>query len=124
MQRQGRRHRDLCHWLEDCSQHASAARIQPMSLVSGPFGPACASVGPAEAQAVGREHLNAHGGGFHLLPGADPGTIEVTVEHSTVRLRAQRSAHYSDADHLVAAERPQEYSAVSSLWAKASTPTT
>jgi HSP20 family protein len=49
-------------------------------------------------------------GSYHVeadLPGADPGTIEVTVEHSTVRLRAQRSAHYSDADHLVAAERPQ-----------------
>ncbi len=49
-------------------------------------------------------------GSYHVeadLPGADPDTIEVTVEHSTLTLRAQRNAHYGDTDHVVAAERPQ-----------------
>ena len=49
-------------------------------------------------------------GSYHVeadLPGADPDTMEVTVEHSTLTLRAQRKAHYGDADHVVAAERPQ-----------------
>lgn len=41
------------------------------------------------------------------LPGADPDTIEVSVEHSTLSLRAQRKAPYTDTDHIVAAERPQ-----------------
>lgn len=49
-------------------------------------------------------------GSYHVeadLPGADPDTIEVTVEHSTLSLRAHRKAHYGDTDHVVAAERPQ-----------------
>lgn len=49
-------------------------------------------------------------GSYHVeadLPGADPDTIEVTVEHSTLSLRAQRKAGYGDTAHVVAAERPQ-----------------
>lgn len=49
-------------------------------------------------------------GSYHVeadLPGADPGSIEVTVEHSTLTLRAERKARYGDTDHVVAAERPQ-----------------
>jgi HSP20 family protein len=49
-------------------------------------------------------------GSYHVeadLPGADPESVEVTVEHSTLSLRAQRHARYSDTDHVVAAERPQ-----------------
>jgi HSP20 family protein len=49
-------------------------------------------------------------GSYHVeadLPGADPDTIEVTVEHSTLSLRSHRKAHYGDTDHVVAAERPQ-----------------
>lgn len=49
-------------------------------------------------------------GSYHVeadLPGADPGTIEVTVEHSTLTLSAQRNAAYGENDHVVVAERPQ-----------------
>lgn len=49
-------------------------------------------------------------GSYHVeadLPGADPGTIEVTVEHSTLTLSAQRNAAYGETDHVVVAERPQ-----------------
>lgn len=49
-------------------------------------------------------------GSYHVeadLPGADPGSIEVTVEHSTLALRAERKARYGDTDHVVVAERPQ-----------------
>ena len=49
-------------------------------------------------------------GSYHVeadLPGAEPDTIEVTVEHSTLTLSAQRNAGYGETDHVVAAERPQ-----------------
>ncbi len=49
-------------------------------------------------------------GSYHVeadLPGADADSIDVTVEHGTLSLRAERKAHYSDADHVIAAERPQ-----------------
>ncbi len=49
-------------------------------------------------------------GSYHVeadLPGADPDRIDVTVEHGTLSLRAERNAHYGDTDHVVAAERPQ-----------------
>jgi len=49
-------------------------------------------------------------GSYHVeadLPGADPDSIEVTVEHGTLSLRAERNADYGDTDHVVAAERPQ-----------------
>ncbi len=49
-------------------------------------------------------------GSYHVeadLPGADADSIDVTVEHGTLSVRAERKAHYSDTDHVVAAERPQ-----------------
>lgn len=49
-------------------------------------------------------------GSYHVeadLPGADPDTIEVTVEHGTLTIRAQRTAHYGETDQVIAAERPQ-----------------
>ena len=39
------------------------------------------------------------------LPGADPGTIDISVEDSTLTIRAERTARSSDADWLVR-ERP------------------
>ena len=41
------------------------------------------------------------------LPGVDPGSVEVTVEHSTLTIRAERSAHYGDSEQVIVAERPQ-----------------
>ncbi len=49
-------------------------------------------------------------GGYHIevdLPGVAPDSIDVTVEHSTVTIRAERTPGYGETDHLVAAERPQ-----------------
>jgi HSP20 family protein len=49
-------------------------------------------------------------GNYHVeadLPGVDPGTIEVTVEHSTLTIKAERGPGYGDSEHLIAAERPQ-----------------
>ena len=47
-------------------------------------------------------------GSYHVeadLPGADPDTIEVTVEHGTLTIRAQRTAHYGETDQVeIAAE--------------------
>ena len=52
----------------------------------------------------------AEDGSYHVeadLPGADPDSVEVTVEHGTLTIRAERTAHYGEDDHVIAAERPQ-----------------
>jgi HSP20 family protein len=49
-------------------------------------------------------------GSYHVeadLPGADPDSIEVTVEHGTVTIQAERTPHYGDSEQVIAAERPQ-----------------
>jgi HSP20 family protein len=49
-------------------------------------------------------------GSYHIeadLPGADPDSVDVTVEHSTLTIRAERKPHYGETDQVLAAERPQ-----------------
>jgi HSP20 family protein len=49
-------------------------------------------------------------GSYHVeadLPGADPDSIEVTVEHSTLTIRAGRTPHHGDSEQVIVAERPQ-----------------
>ena len=49
-------------------------------------------------------------GSYHVeadLPGADPDSIEVTVEHGVLTIRAERTPHYGDSEQVIAAERPQ-----------------
>jgi len=49
-------------------------------------------------------------GSYHVeadLPGVEPGTIEVTVEHSTLTIKAERAPGYGDSEHVIVAERPQ-----------------
>jgi HSP20 family protein len=49
-------------------------------------------------------------GAYHVetdLPGVDPASIEVTVEHSTLTVKAERAPRYGDSDQVIAAERPQ-----------------
>ena len=41
------------------------------------------------------------------LPGAGPDSVEVTVEHSTLTIQAERTPHYGDSGQVIAAERPQ-----------------
>jgi HSP20 family protein len=52
----------------------------------------------------------AQDGSYHLeadLPGVDPDSVEVTVEHSTLTIRAERTPHYGDSEQVIVAERPQ-----------------
>src|SRR5512132_2031436 len=49
-------------------------------------------------------------GSYHVeadLPGADPDSIEVTVEHGVLTIRAECTPHYGDSEQVRAAERPQ-----------------
>ena len=49
-------------------------------------------------------------GSYHVeadLPGVDPDSVEVTVEHSTLTIRAERTPHYGDSEQVMVAERPQ-----------------
>ncbi|HTS95980.1 MAG TPA: Hsp20/alpha crystallin family protein [Streptosporangiaceae bacterium] len=49
-------------------------------------------------------------GSYHVetdLPGADPDSIEVTVEHNTLTIKAERSPRYGDKTQVIVAERPQ-----------------
>ena len=49
-------------------------------------------------------------GSYHVeadLPGADPDSIEVIVEHGVLTIGAERTPHYGDSEQVVAAERPQ-----------------
>jgi len=49
-------------------------------------------------------------GSYHVeadLPGADPDSIEVTVEHGVLTIKAERTPHYGDSEQVIAAERPQ-----------------
>src|SRR6266568_4559495 len=49
-------------------------------------------------------------GSYHVeadLPGADPDSVEVTVEHSTLTIQAERTPHYGDSAQVIVAERPQ-----------------
>ncbi len=69
-----------------------------------------AASGKRAALAMPIDVYRTQDGSYHIeadLPGADPDTIDVTVEHSTLSLRAQRNAPYGDTDQVVAAERPQ-----------------
>jgi HSP20 family protein len=49
-------------------------------------------------------------GGHHVeadLPGVDPGSVEVTVEHATLTIRAERTPLYGESEQVIVAERPQ-----------------
>lgn len=69
-----------------------------------------AASGKRAALAIPIDVYRTKDGAYHIdadLPGTDPDKIEVTVEHGTLTLRAERAAHYTDADQVIAAERPQ-----------------
>jgi HSP20 family protein len=49
-------------------------------------------------------------GSYHVeagLPGADPDSTEVTVEHGVLTIQAGRTPHYGDSGQVIVAERPQ-----------------
>jgi HSP20 family protein len=47
---------------------------------------------------------------YHIeadLPGMDADSVDITLEHATLTIRAERKPHYGENDHVLAAERPQ-----------------
>jgi HSP20 family protein len=52
----------------------------------------------------------AEDGSYHVeadLPGVDPGSVEVIVEHATLTIRAERTPHHGESEQVIVAERPQ-----------------
>ena len=41
------------------------------------------------------------------LPGVDPKSIDVTIEHSTLTIKAERGPRYGNGAQVIVAERPQ-----------------
>jgi HSP20 family protein len=41
------------------------------------------------------------------LPGADPDSVEVTVEHGVLTIQSERTPHYGGSEQVIATERPQ-----------------
>ena len=49
-------------------------------------------------------------GNYHVetdLPGVDPASIDLTVEHNTLTIKAERAPHYGNGAQVIVAERPQ-----------------
>ncbi|MGO8882312.1 MAG: Hsp20/alpha crystallin family protein [Streptosporangiaceae bacterium] len=49
-------------------------------------------------------------GSYHVeadLPGVTPDSVEVTVEHGTLTIQAERAPNYGDSEQVIVAERPQ-----------------
>ena len=58
----------------------------------------------------GEDVYRAEDGSYHVkagLPGADPDSVEVTVEHATLTIRAERTPHHGESEQVIAADRPQ-----------------
>src|SRR5258708_28809552 len=48
-------------------------------------------------------------GSYHVeadLPGADPDSVEVTVEHGVLTIQAERTPHYGDTEQVIPPDRP------------------
>jgi HSP20 family protein len=49
-------------------------------------------------------------GSYHIatdLPGVDPGSIDITLEHNNLTIKAERAQNYGDDAQVIVAERPQ-----------------
>ena len=69
-----------------------------------------AATGTRAPLAMPMDVYRAQDGSYHLeadLPGVDPDSVEVTVEHSTLTIRAERTPRYGDSEQVIVAERPQ-----------------
>ena len=69
-----------------------------------------AATGTRAPLAMPMDVYRAEDGSYHVeadLPGVDPNSVEVTVEHSTLTIRAERTPHYGESDQVIVAERPQ-----------------
>jgi HSP20 family protein len=69
-----------------------------------------AATGTRAPLAMPMDVYRADDGSYHVeadLPGVDPDSVEVTVEHSTLTIRAERTPHYGESEQVIAAERPQ-----------------
>jgi HSP20 family protein len=71
---------------------------------------ALAATGNRSPLAMPLDIYRSEDGSYHIetdLPGVAPDSIEVTVEHSTLTIKAERGPSYGDGDQVIVAERSQ-----------------
>ena len=69
-----------------------------------------AATGTRAPLAMPMDVYRSEDGSYHVeadLPGVDPDGIEVTVEHGTLTIQAERTPHYGESEQVIVAERPQ-----------------
>ena len=69
-----------------------------------------AATGTRAPLGVPMDVYRAADGSYHVeadLPGVEIDSVEVTVEHSTLTIRAERAPHYGESEQVIVAERPQ-----------------
>ena len=71
-----------------------------------------AATGTRAPLAMPMDVYRAGDGSYHVeadLPSVNRDSVEVTVERSTLTIRAERTPHYSDSDQVIVAERPGSF---------------
>jgi len=69
-----------------------------------------ASTGTRAPLGIPMDIYRTEDGSYHVetdLPGVDPDSIDVTVDHSVLTIKAERGPRYGEGDQVIVAERPQ-----------------
>jgi HSP20 family protein len=96
----------------DTSEKVAAMAVIRFEPLRDPFDRlmSLAATGTRAPLAMPMDVYRSADGSYHIeadLPGVKASGIDVTVEHNTLTITAERAAHYGEKDQVVAAERAQ-----------------